>query len=105
MEICALRPAPVQATWLGYPGSTGAKFLDYIIGDNIVLPPEHAPFYTEKFVRLPHCYMVTDHNQSVSASQWNKTDLGVSPDTFVFCSLNKAYKIEPVIFSLWMDIV
>ncbi|MEE4355510.1 MAG: tetratricopeptide repeat protein, partial [Desulfococcaceae bacterium] len=103
--ICALRPAPVQVTYLGFPGTTAADFMDYIITDRIVTPEDHKAFYSEQFVYMPDCYMITDHQQEVSSGQWRKSDLGVTEDTFIFCSLNNAYKIEPVMFDVWMRVL
>lgn len=105
MEICALRPAPVQAAYLGYPGSTGARYIDYLITDRIVTPEAHAEHYTERFVYLPNCYMVTDHTQPISEREWTRADLGVDESAFLFCSLNKSYKIEPHLFDTWMNIL
>jgi protein O-GlcNAc transferase len=105
MEICALRPAPVLVTYLGFPGSTGADFFDYLIADRIVVPEGMTRFYTEKLVYLPDTYMVTDHRQTISDRKWAKSDLGLEEDAFLFCSLNKAYKIEPAMFDVWMRIL
>ena len=63
LAICALRPAPIQVSYLGFPGTTGADFFDYIITDKIVTPEDHSPYYSEKFVYMPHCYQVNDHTQ------------------------------------------
>ena len=104
LEICALRPAPIQARYLGLAGTTGADFFDYIITDRIVTPEDHARYYSENFVYLPHCYQVNDHNQVVSDRDWKKGDFGLQEGSFVFCSFNKGYKIEPVMFNSWMNI-
>ena len=103
--ICALRPAPVQVSYLGFPGTTGADFFDYIITDKIVTPEEHAPYYSEKFVYLPHCYQVNDHTQLIANKDWGKGDFGFPEDSFVFCSFNGPYKIDPVMFDVWMEIL
>jgi protein O-GlcNAc transferase len=105
LEICAFRPAPIQVAYLGFPGTTGATFVDYIITDKVVTPENHRSFYTEAFVFMPHCYMITDHMQSVSQKRWERTDFGLREDSFVFCSFNKTYKIEPLIFGTWMSIL
>jgi protein O-GlcNAc transferase len=105
LSICALRPAPVQVTYLGFPGSTGADFIDYIITDRIVTPDEHAPFYSEKFVYLPHCYQVNDHTQPIANTPLTKRDSGLPENSFVFCSFNRTYKIDPVMFTVWMEIL
>ncbi len=105
LNVCALRPAPVQMTWLGFPGTTGADFMDYILTDRIVSPPNHAPFYSEKLIYLPCCYMMTDNQQEISDREWKKSEMGVGEDCFVFCSLNNSYKLEPVMFDLWMNLL
>jgi protein O-GlcNAc transferase len=105
LAICALHPAPVQVSYLGFPGSTGADFLDYIITDKIVTPEDHAPYYTEHFVYMPHCYQVNDHNQSISNKYWKREDFRLPESCFVFCSFNQPYKINPLIFDGWMRIL
>ncbi len=105
LEICALRPAPIQVSYLGFPGTTGADFFDYIITDRIVTPEDHAPHYSENFVYLPHCYQVNDHSQSISDKDWKKADFGLPEGSFVFCSFNRPYKIDPVMFDIWMNIL
>jgi protein O-GlcNAc transferase len=105
LAICALRPAPVQVSYLGFPGTTGADFFDYIFTDKIVTPKDHAPYYSENFVYLPHCYQVNDHTQSISNKDWKKEDFGLPENSFVLCSFNRPYKIDPVMFDVWMRIL
>jgi len=105
LEICALRPAPVQVSYLGFLGTTGADFFDYIITDRIVTPEDHAQYYSENFVYLPHCYQVNDHAQMILEKDWKKSDFGLPEGSFVFCSFNQGYKIEPVMFNSWMKIL
>ena len=105
MEISALRPAPVQVRYLGLAGTTGADFFDYIITDRVVTPEDHAPYYTENFVYMPHCYQANDHNQAISNKDWKRADFGLPDDSFVFCSFNQGYKIDPVMFDSWMKIL
>ncbi|NJL58352.1 MAG: hypothetical protein HC887_00590 [Desulfobacteraceae bacterium] len=66
MEICAMRPAPIQVNYLGFPGTSGAEFFDYIIADKTIIPPEHTRYFTEKVVYMPHSYQVSDHEQAFS---------------------------------------
>ena len=68
MGICAFRPAPVQVSYLGFPGTTGAQLLDYFITDRTATPSDQAAFYSETLVTLPHCYMVTDDTQPIAAA-------------------------------------
>ncbi|MEE9606050.1 MAG: tetratricopeptide repeat protein [Candidatus Scalindua sp.] len=105
LEISALRPAPIQVRYLGLPCTTGADFFDYIITDRIVTPEEHAQYYSENFVYMPHCYQVNDHTQEISDKDWKKVDFGLPEGSFVFCSFNQGYKIEPVMFNTWMKIL
>jgi len=105
LEICAHRPAPVQVAWLGFPGTTGAGFLDYIITDRIVTPPEQAQYFSEKFVYMPYTYQVNDWHQKIAETKFQRRDFGLPEDGFVFCSFNEPYKIEPVIFDVWMQVL
>jgi protein O-GlcNAc transferase len=105
LEICAFRPAPIQVSWLGFPGTTGADFIDYIITDKIVTPPEHARYFSEKFVYMPHTYQVNDRHQKIADRNYSRRDFGLPDDAFVFCSFNEPYKIEPVMFDVWMRIL
>jgi protein O-GlcNAc transferase len=105
LEICALRPAPVQVRYLGLAGTTGADFFDYIITDRIITPEEHVQYYSENFAYLPHCYQVNDRTQEILNKDWKKSDFGLPEDSFVFCSFNQGYKIEPVMFNTWMNIL
>jgi protein O-GlcNAc transferase len=105
LAICALRPAPVQVSYLGFPGTTGADFFDYMITDRIVTPEDHAPYYSESFVYLPHCYQVNDHTQAISDKNLEKEDCGLPQSSFVFCSFNLPYKVDPVMFDVWMKIL
>lgn len=105
LEICALRPAPIQVSYLGFPGSTGADFFDYLITDMIVTPQEQVVCYSENLVYLPHCYLVNDKTQAISDKDWQKADFGLPDDSLVFCSFNHAFKIEPIMFDVWMNIL
>jgi protein O-GlcNAc transferase len=105
LAICALHPAPIQVIYLGFPGTTGADFIDYIITDKIVTPEDHSPYYSEKCVYMPHCYQVNDHTQPIANKDWEKADFGLPEGFFVFCSFNQPYKIDPIIFDVWMKIL
>ena len=104
-EILALRPAPVLVNYLGFPGSSGADFYDYIITDKVVTPPDQQQWYTEKFVYLPHCYQVNDQLQPAPDHIPSKSDCGLPEQAFVFCSFNNSYKVEPIMFAVWMRIL
>ena len=105
LGVCALRPAPVQVTYLGFPGTSGADFFDYIITDRIVSPEEHAPYYSEKPVYMPHCYQINNNGQEISARPRQRPDCGLPPDGFVFASFNQAFKIDAVMFSVWLKLL
>jgi len=103
--ISALRPAPVQVRFLGLPGTTGSDFFDYIITDKIAMPENQDRYYSENFIYMPHCYQINDHTQEVSSKDWKKSDFGLPESSFIFCSFNQGYKIEPVMFNTWMNIL
>jgi predicted O-linked N-acetylglucosamine transferase (SPINDLY family) len=105
MAILAARPAPVQVNYLGYPGTSGAPFMDYIIADKVVIPPEHHPFYSERVVTLPHSYQVTDPHPSCHQDLIRREEYGLPREGVVFCSFNTDYKIEETTFNGWMDIL
>ncbi len=100
-RILAMRPAPVQVSYLGYIGTMGTDFIDYILTDEISAPSELQPFFTEKLVHLP-CYMVNDTQRNVVKETPTRTDVGLPEEGFVFCSFNNSYKITPTIFAIWM---
>ena len=105
MAICALRPAPVQVSWLGFPGTSGAGFFDYAIVDKTLVPQSHVPFYSEKLVFLPRCYQVNNNKIVISNKRYTRQDFGLPEKGIVFTSFNQTYKIEPVIFGIWMTIL
>jgi protein O-GlcNAc transferase len=105
LEICALRPAPIQVSYLGFPGTSGGDFFDYIITDRIVTPESHLPYYIEQTVYMPHCYQINDHSQAISEKPYHRQDFDLPEDRFVFASFNQAHKIEPVMFDVWMNIL
>jgi len=105
LGICALRPAPIQIAYLGFPGTSGADFFDYILTDRIVSPESHAPYYSEKFLYLPNCYQVNDHQQVIAEKYQTRADMKLPEGCFVFCSFNQPIKIEPVMFDVWMTIL
>jgi len=101
-EIAALKPAPIQVSWLGFPGSTGAPFIDYIITDKIVTPS--MKYYTEKPIYLP-CYQVNDIDQPISDKKFKRKDFGLPEKDMVFASFNATYKITKEVFTSWMKIL
>ncbi|MDQ2106727.1 O-linked N-acetylglucosamine transferase, SPINDLY family protein, partial [Azospirillum isscasi] len=99
-EIAAHRPAPVQAQWLGYPGTMGAGFIDYVIGDPLVTPLDRQPFYAERIVQLPVCYQPNDRSRPIGPTP-TRAACGLPERGMVFCCFNAAYKITPALFGLW----
>ncbi len=104
-EIPALRPAPLQAMWLGYPGTSGASFIDYLITDRIVTPPEMAQDFSERLCWLPRSFQPNDDRQPIADRAVIRGNYGLPEGAPVFCSFNQGFKIEPILFGVWMDIL
>jgi predicted O-linked N-acetylglucosamine transferase (SPINDLY family) len=102
MRAFARRPAPVQVSYLGFPGPSGAPYLDYILADAIVIPPDQAAFYSEKPVWLPDTYYPNDDKRPIAPKQIGRSEAGLPRDGFVFCCFNNAYKLNPATFGAWM---
>lgn len=105
MSLLALRPAPVQVEYLGYPGTTGADFIDYLIGDPVVTPPQQHAAYREAIVLLPHSYLPTDNGMPLPSAIGSRTDHNLPENAVVFCAFNNSYKLEPERFGIWMRIL
>jgi len=103
--ILAYRPAPVQVTYLGYAGTVGADFIDYILADETVLPTEQEPFYCEKVVQLPGCYHLCDETRQISPHTPARAELGLPEHGFVFCCSNQPGKLSAPIFDIWMRLL
>ncbi len=105
MGILAYRPAPVQVSFLGYPGPTGAPFIDYVVADGVVLPRDRQPFWSEEIVQLPGCYQANDSRRTIPATVPSRAECGLPADGFVFCCFNNNYKITPDIFAIWLRLL
>ncbi|HYD67760.1 tetratricopeptide repeat protein [Azospirillum sp.] len=103
-EIPAFRPAPVQAHWLGYPGSMGADFIDYVIADAVTAPAALQPHVAERIVRLPGCYQPNDRTRLIAGTP-SRAACGLPAQGFVFCCFNAAYKINAAIYAVWMRLL
>ncbi|HUE62858.1 MAG TPA: tetratricopeptide repeat protein [Rhizomicrobium sp.] len=103
--IFAYRPCPVQVNYLGYPGTIGTPWLDYIIGDAVVLPFSDQEYYSEKIVHLPHCYQPNDARRAIAEPLPSRAEAGLPERVFVFCCFNAAWKITPAIFDVWMRLL
>lgn len=104
LGITARRPAPLQVTYLGYPGTLALPFIDYAIVDRWVVPEKIQPFFSENLIFMPHSYQVNDDKREIGKAP-TRADYGLPPDVFVFCSFNHTYKITPDIFDVWMRIL
>lgn len=102
-KLFGYRPAPIQVAWLGYPGTCGADFIDYIIGDPVVTPANAQDDYSERIAQLPWSYQPNDRQRplgTTTRAQW-----GLPEDAFVFCSFNNSYKIQPAVFERWCSLL
>jgi len=104
LPVMACRPAPLQATWLGYPGSTGAPYIDYLIGDPVVTPLAHAAHFSEKIAQLPHCYQPNDALRARPQPS-RRGDWGVPEDGVLLCAFHQAYKISETVFDSWCRVL
>lgn len=104
IEILAQRPAPIQVTWLGFPGGLGAPFIDYLIADSTVIPPEHLPYYNEAIAYLPDAYAPVDERRIVGRTP-TRAEMGLPEEALVFVCFNEPYKITPQIFDRWCRIL
>jgi len=103
--ILGHRPAAVQASYLGFPGTMGADFIDYVLADRFVLPFDQQRFFAEKIVHLPDSYQPTDSKRRVSANVPKRSEIGLPEDAFVFCCFNNSYKLSPPVFDVWMRLL
>ena len=104
-KIFSSRVAPIQINYLGYPGTMGAKFMDVIIADNIIIPVSDRKFYTEQVVNLPNCYQACPKNLSISEKKFSRSDVGLPKEKIVFCNFNANFKNTPDMFSAWTNIM
>ena len=103
--ILSHRPAPVQVNYLGYPGTSGADFMDYVIGDAVVTPFEQQPFFSEKIVQLPDCYQANDSRRAIAEETPSRAAAGLPNEGFVFCCFNNNWKITEPVFAVWMRLL
>jgi predicted O-linked N-acetylglucosamine transferase (SPINDLY family) len=104
-QILALRPAPLQVSFLGYPATTAAPYIDYLIADEEVLPEPQRAHYSEHVVYLPDCYQCNDSRRPIAAHTPSRRELGLPERGFVFCCFNNSYKITPEVFACWMQLL
>ncbi len=103
-KILSFRPAPVQITYLGFPGTTGLPEIDYVFADRYIVPEESARYFSEKPLYLPDCFQINDRKRIVSKTL-SRADYGLPENAFVFCTFNKNTKFNPEFFSAWMRIL
>ena len=101
MGILAYRPAPIQVSYFGYAGTSGADFIDYVMADRIVLPSDQQPFFSEKIIHLPDSYLVYDAKRQVPPIAPSRGDLGLPDEAFVFTCFNNAWKISRQMVGIW----
>uniref|UniRef100_A0A7C9AKF9 protein O-GlcNAc transferase n=1 Tax=Opuntia streptacantha TaxID=393608 RepID=A0A7C9AKF9_OPUST len=109
-EIFAMQPAPIQVSYMGFPGTMGASYIDYLVTDEFVSPRHLSHIYSENLVHVPHCYFVNDYKQKNRDvldpnSQPKRSDYGLPEDKFIFGCFNQLYKIDPDIFDTWCNIL
>ncbi|QQN61861.1 tetratricopeptide repeat protein [Bradyrhizobium diazoefficiens] len=104
-EILARRAAPLQVNYLGFPGTMGASYIDYIMADRIVIPEGEQQHYAEKVIYLPDSYQVTDARRPIPPNVPARSELGLADDAFVYCAFNRTSKITPRLFDVWMRLL
>ncbi|KDP23757.1 hypothetical protein JCGZ_23590 [Jatropha curcas] len=109
-EIFAMQPAPIQVSYMGFPGTTGATYIDYLVTDEFVSPTRYSHIYSEKLVHMPHCYFVNDYKQKNldvldPTCQHKRSDYGLPEDKFIFACFNQLYKMDPEILNTWCNIL
>jgi protein O-GlcNAc transferase len=104
-NIFARRAAPIQVNYLGYPGTTGASYMDYIIADKVLIPESHREFFSEKIVYMPDSYQANDSKREISQKSFSREEFGLPKTGFVFCCFNNTHKIVPDAFASWMRIL
>jgi predicted O-linked N-acetylglucosamine transferase (SPINDLY family) len=103
--ILARRPAPIQVSYLGYPGSMAAPYIDYLLADRIVIPEQHRSLYSEQVVYLPDSYQVNDDRRLSAVATPTRAECGLPEQGFVFCCFNNTFKITPFMFDVWMRLL
>jgi len=97
--------APIQLNFLGYPGTSGSKSMDYIVADQTLIPPNCRSFYSERIIYLPDCYQPQDANKPVLDNYLTRSEFNLPENHFVYCCFNNSFKIEPNVFDSWMKIL
>ncbi|MGH7551947.1 MAG: tetratricopeptide repeat protein [Longimicrobiales bacterium] len=103
--VFAEKPSPVQVNYLGFPGTMGVDFVDYIVADRIVLPEEHRAYYAESVAYLPHTYQPNDNKRAIAERAYTRQECGLPENGIVFCCFNNTHKIAPEVFDVWMRLL
>lgn len=103
--VFAMRAAPIQVNYLGFPGTMGAGYMDYLLADPTVCPPDYQCYYTEKIAYLPHCFIPHDSTRKTASHVFTRKELSLPDTGFVYCCLNNSQKFNPEIFDSWMRIL
>ncbi len=104
-RIFAVRPAPIQVSYLVFPGTTGADFYDYVFADSTVLPFDQQPYFSEKIVHLPGSYQINDSKRAIAPLTFGRNEVGLPEDGFVFCCFNNSAKVAADMFDVWMRLL
>jgi predicted O-linked N-acetylglucosamine transferase (SPINDLY family) len=105
LDILARRPAPLQMTYLGFPGGLGTSYIDYLIADRVTVPDSLETAYRERVIRLPDCYLPRDHSVRPAPHAFPREKFGLPNEAQVLCSFNHDYKINPPMFAAWMELL
>jgi protein O-GlcNAc transferase len=103
--VFAHKPSPIQVNYLGFPGTLGADYIDYLIADRTVIPAASRQYYSEKIAWLPDCYQANDTRRAIADRMFTREELGLPRTGFVFCCFSNNYKITPGAFDGWMRIL
>ena len=104
-RIFSYRAAPIQVSWLGYAGTIGSEYIDYLVADKVTIPENHQQFYVEKIAYLPHTFMTDDSKRIASSKKFTRESCGLPKDAFVFCCFNNDYKFNPLVLDSWSRIL
>ncbi len=105
IQLFKYKLAPIHITYLGYPGTIGSKFFDYIIADEVVIPPKNKKYFTEKVIYLPSCFMCTDDKREIAENNTTKKENNLPEDSFVYACFNSTYKITKEEFEIWIELL
>ncbi len=103
--ILALHPGAIQVEWLGYPGTMGGDYFEYVIADRYIVTPESEPYFSEKVVKMPGCYQINDRQRVISERTPTRAECGLPATGFVFCDFNRPFKFSPLVFDQWMRLL